>query len=119
MEPRSGAPCAGHLLPEHLQQQPSHDASCRVDSQDLDTQLAAAGELKLRGEIHLSLPNAWIGGGGFLCRGGCKAQWRHDMVCHPVNYRLIQREASLAMLLGLPLDSVRRDLYPRLGDAMA
>ncbi len=93
---------------EHLQQQPSHDA-LSVDSQDLDTQLAAAGTV-LRAQIHLSLPDARIAG-GLLCRGGCKARSRHDMVSHPIGLSHAQRCRHAA---GPAHRQRARDLYPRL-----
>ena len=56
---------------EHLQQQPSHDA-LSVDSQDLDRATRRRGQRAAR-EIHLSLPDARIGG-SLVCRGGCEAR---------------------------------------------
>jgi nicotinate dehydrogenase subunit B len=90
---------------EHLQQQPSHDA-LSVDSQDLhtylDTQLAAAGNL-LRARY--TYPYQMHGSVGTSCavadvKPDGATIWSATQSAYPTR-------SIVAMLLGLPLDSVR------------
>ena len=86
---------------EHLQQQPSHDA-LSVDSQDLDTQLAAAGSL-LRARY--TYPYQMHGSVGASCavadvKPNGATIWSATQSAYPTR-------SIVAMLLGLPLDSVR------------
>jgi nicotinate dehydrogenase subunit B len=86
---------------EHLQQQPSHDA-LSVDSQDLDTQLAAAGSL-LRARY--TYPYQMHGSVGASCavadvKPDGATIWSATQSAYPTR-------SIVAMLLGLPLDSVR------------
>jgi nicotinate dehydrogenase subunit B len=86
---------------EHLQQQPSHDA-LSVDSQDLDTQLAAAGSV-LRARY--TYPYQMHGSVGASCAVADVTPdgatiWSATQSAYPTR-------SIVAMLLGLPLDSVR------------
>ena len=86
---------------EHLRQQPSHDA-LSVDSQDLDTQLAAAGSL-LRARY--TYPYQMHGSVGASCavadvKPDGATIWSATQSAYPTR-------SIVAMLLGLPLDSVR------------
>ena len=86
---------------EHLQQQPSHDA-LSVDSRDLDTQLAAAGSL-LRARY--TYPYQMHGSVGASCavadvKPDGATIWSATQSAYPTR-------SIVAMLLGLPPDSVR------------
>ena len=86
---------------EHLQQQPSHDA-LSVDSQDLDMQLAAAGSV-LRARY--TYPYQMHGSVGASCavadvKPDGATIWSATQSAYPTR-------SIVAMLLGLPLDSVR------------
>ena len=86
---------------EHLQQQPSHDA-LSVDSQDVDTQLAAAGSV-LRARY--TYPYQMHGSVGASCavadvKPDGATIWSPTQSAYPTR-------SIVAMLLGLPLDSVR------------
>jgi nicotinate dehydrogenase subunit B len=86
---------------EHLQQQPSHDA-LSVDSQDLDTQLAAAGSV-LRARY--AYPYQMHGSVGASCavadvKPDGATIWSATQSAYPTR-------SIVAMLLGLPLNSVR------------
>ena len=86
---------------EHLQQQPSHDA-LSVDSQDLDTQLAAAGSV-LRARY--TYPYQMHGSVGASCavadvKPDGATIWSATQSAYPTR-------SIVAMLLGLPLESVR------------
>jgi CO/xanthine dehydrogenase Mo-binding subunit len=86
---------------EHLQQQPSHDA-LSVDSHDLDTQLAATGSL-LRARY--TYPYQMHGSVGASCavadvKPDGATIWSATQSAYPTR-------SIVAMLLGLPLDSVR------------
>jgi len=86
---------------EHLQQQPSHDA-LSVDSQDLDPQLAAAGSV-LRARY--TYPYQMHGSVGASCavadvKPDGATIWSATQSAYPTR-------SIVAMLLGLPPDSVR------------
>jgi nicotinate dehydrogenase subunit B len=86
---------------EHLQQQPSHDA-LSVDSQNLDTQLAAAGSV-LRARY--TYPYQMHGSVGASCavadvKPDGATIWSATQSAYPTR-------SIVAMLLGLPPDSVR------------
>ena len=86
---------------EHLQQQPSHDA-LSVDSQDLDRQLGAAGSL-LRARY--TYPYQMHGSVGASCavadvKPDGATIWSATQSAYPTR-------SVVAMLLGLPIDSVR------------
>ena len=86
---------------EHLQQQPSHDA-LSVDSQDVDTQLAAARSV-LRARY--TYPYQMHGSVGASCaladvRPDGATVWSATQSAYPTR-------SIVATLLGLPLDSVR------------
>ena len=86
---------------EHLQQQPSHDA-LSVDSQDVDTQLAAAGNV-LRARY--TYPYQMHGSVGASCaladvRPDGATVWSATQSAYPTR-------SIVATLLGLPLDNVR------------
>ena len=86
---------------EHLQQQPSHDA-LSVDSQDVDMQLATAGSV-LRARY--TYPYQMHGSVGASCaladvRPDGATVWSATQSAYPTR-------SIVAMLLGLPLDSVR------------
>ncbi len=86
---------------EHLQQQPSHDA-LSVDSQDLDLQLTAAGSVL---HARYTYPYQMHGSVGASCavadvRPDGATIWSATQSAYPTR-------SIVAMLLGLPLDSVR------------
>ncbi len=86
---------------EHLQQQPSHDA-LSVDSQNVDTQLAAAGSLL---SARYTYPYQMHGSVGASCavadvKPDGATIWSPTQSAYPTR-------SVVAMLLGLPLDSVR------------
>jgi nicotinate dehydrogenase subunit B len=86
---------------EHLQQQPSHDA-LSVDSQDIGTQLAAAGTL-LRARY--TYPYQMHGSVGASCavadvKPDGATIWSATQSAYPTR-------SVVAVLLGLPIDSVR------------
>jgi nicotinate dehydrogenase subunit B len=86
---------------EHLQQQPSHDA-LSVDSRDVDMQLAAAGSV-LRARY--TYPYQMHGSLGASCaladvRPDRATVWSATQSAYPTR-------SIVAILLGLPLDSVR------------
>ena len=86
---------------EHLQQQPSHDA-LSVDSQDVDMQLAAASSV-LRARY--TYPYQMHGSVGASCaladvRPDGATVWSATQSAYPTR-------SIVAILLGLPLDSVR------------
>ena len=86
---------------EHLQQQPSHDA-LSVDSQDLDLQLTAAGSVL---HARYTYPYQMHGSVGASCavadvKPDGATIWSATQSAYPTR-------SIVAMLLGLPLDSVR------------
>jgi nicotinate dehydrogenase subunit B len=86
---------------EQLQQQPSHDA-LSVDSQNVDTQLAAAGSLV---RARYTYPYQMHGSVGASCavadvKPDGATIWSPTQSAYPTR-------SVVAMLLGLPIDSVR------------
>jgi nicotinate dehydrogenase subunit B len=86
---------------EHLQQQPSHDA-LSVDSRDLDTQLAVAGSVM---RARYTYPYQMHGSVGASCavadvKPDGATIWSATQSAYPTR-------SIVAMLLGLPVESVR------------
>ena len=99
-KPGPALPAQGTFF-EHLQQQPSHDA-LSVDSQDVDTHLAAAGSVV---RARYTYPYQMHGSIGASCavadvRPDGATLWSPTQSAYPTR-------SIVATLLGLPPDSVR------------